>query len=184
MTNNQKKPFYKKWWVIALAVVMVAGAFNDDEEVTEEMQAQEVVEAEVIEVIEEPEEIEEEPEPEEEVIEEPEEPTEQIMDVLLADMQESFEDVGTVHFDDDLNGFVVTPTSSEFEAELTLIVNGLAPKDDWISLTETFKTLSVTLSEASGDAALTLWLANPANPGHTLLTAMNGHILYDALADE
>ena len=89
-----KKPFYKRWWFIALVVFVVIGVFSEDEtengdiveedtelvepEVVEEVEAEE--EPEPVEVVEEPVEVEEEPEPIEEAAEEEPESVEVVFD--------------------------------------------------------------------------------------------------------
>lgn len=79
VTVKEKKPFYKRWWFIALVVFAVIGVFGDEGDDTEDTLA-EVPETEEVEIVEEVE-TEEEPEVADEVDEteesvEPEEPEE------------------------------------------------------------------------------------------------------------
>ena len=196
-----KRPFYKRWWFIALVVVAIVGAIaigvgrgkDDVATDTSEPEVEEVVVEEAeSEEVEEPEETEEESEPEAEkvVAEETEEAeeedvieTEEDRDFRILQAEnlaiEIFEGVAEVHYSEEKNAMMFLPTKEGFIADLVMIESGLLDESSWNSLRDTFAEYSITLSEFTGDESILVCMLNPANEDNYILLAMNGQIIYD-----
>ena len=200
-----KKPFYKRWWFIALVVLLLIGLFSGgDEEESAKVSEPETEEVEVVEETE-AEELELEPEEEiEEVTENVEETTQEVeekeeelevadlteeeeqefqnsLSVLLAENMaiEQFEGVAEVHYSEEENAMVFLPIDENFTMALAMVESGLLDKSEWNLLRDNFVEYSGILSDFTDDESLLVYVVNPANEDNYILMANNGQIIYD-----
>lgn len=192
-----KKPFYKRWWFIALVAMFIIGAIGggDDEESLEttEAETEEVVEEtepeEIEEVVEEePEEVDEAEEVVEEVEVEEAEVEESISPederklktlLALAMMEENFDGLATIDYNEEQDAITIFPTDPDFANAILFLQTGDIPMDNWYELRENFAYMSEELSKNVGEGII-ISLLNPSNPENTILTAVDGIVLYDA----
>lgn len=191
-----KKPFYKRWWFIALVALFIIGAIGggDDEE------SLETTEAETEEVVEEtePEEIEQEPEEieeieevveeEAEVEEEPEEPEEaeetelsreDRIYVANAIMSDSFSSMAEVDYDASADVLTILPTDEQFTLEIVYMMMGYEENiKDWNQLVKSLSELSISVSEIV-DEDIQIAILNPEDSEKVLVLVQDGFVLYN-----
>ena len=190
--NVVKKPFYKRTWFIVLAVFMVfALLLGDDEDAAEEAPEEPIVEeVAAIEEVEETEveEVEEVEIPEvEEVVEEDEveesispEDERKLRTVLaLAMMEENFDGVATIDYDEEQDVITILPTDPGFASAILFLQTGDLSMDTWYELRDNYAYMSEELGKAVGEGVI-ISLLNPSNPDNTILTVVDGVIFYDA----
>lgn len=200
VTPKGKKPFYKRWWFIAIvALFILSPLLSDDEEAATEVEPEtEVVEAEEtepeedVEEVEDIEEVEETADVEEEVIEESIEDAEEALEDLEdEDIDVSIEflltylrneeigQMGSFDYDEDMNAVTYVPEDEDVANAFVFIGAGLLQEEY-----ETFKNGFSTLSSSISDLKdVGLIILNPENTENMLLWFEDGLLLYDFAAE-
>ena len=99
--------------------------------------------------------------------------------IALSILQDAYKGTATVTYNEKLNAFLILPTDPNFVLEMTMILSGELPMDDWNFLVDSLAMLSKELGPEYA-----VFLVNPANTNNYLILAENGVILYDALNEE
>ena len=99
--------------------------------------------------------------------------------IALSILQDAYKETATVTYNEKLNAFLILPTDPNFVLEMTMILSGELPMDDWNFLVDSLAMLSKELGPEYA-----VFLVNPANTNNYLILAENGVIQYDALNEE
>ena len=99
--------------------------------------------------------------------------------IALSILQDAYKGIATVTYNEKLNAFLILPTDPNFVLEMTMILSGELPMDDWNYLVDSLAMLSKQLGPEYA-----VFLVNPANTNNYLVLAENGVIQYDALNEE
>ena len=99
--------------------------------------------------------------------------------IALSILQDAYKGIATVTYNEKLNAFLILPTDPNFVLEMTMILSGELPMDDWNFLVDSLAMLSKQLGPEYA-----VFLVNPANTNNYLVLAENGVIQYDALNEE
>ena len=166
-----------------LSVFILAGctaeeSSNDEETVdkVEEVEtAEDSIEDEAVE------EVEEEPEVEESVEDSVDSRMERII-FAEAVLAESFQGVGTVSYDYELDIIQITPTDPAFVDDVYHIMIGVTDKSAWNSLVGNVAELSIVISDIV-DSDIQVAILNPESTDRILLLVQDGFVIYD-FADE
>ncbi len=183
--DKVKKPIYKRWWFILIAVIVVIGVIGSggDSETADEPDQEEPVVIENEETADEPvmEIAEEEP-----VIENVEEETKVDIELLekesLAMIKEGLVEVGDVGFLKEEKTFTITPTDPNFMGDVMLAAEGNKESlDSWNGMVEVFVSFSDSLSKSL--SGYTISIINPGNTDNVILMIKDGIVVYDAVND-
>ena len=194
--TKTKKPFYKRWWFIGLVVLFVLAAIGEsDEESTESTEpeteevetAKETEAEEPVEEVEAEEEVEEVAKETEEVVEEdeveesisPEDERKLRTLLALAMMEENFDGVATIDYNEEQDAITILPTDPGFASAILFLQTGDLSMDTWYELRDNYVYMSEELGKAVGEGVI-ISLLNPSNPDNTILTVVDGVIFYDA----
>jgi hypothetical protein len=178
MTNKVKvkKPFYKRWWFIVIAVIVVIGVFTnlggDKEDKTDsaDLSQDPVIEEDLV--------VEEEPVVEEETKVD----IESLEKDSLAMIKESFGEVGDIGFIKEEKAFTITPTDPNFIVGVMSALEGDKESlDAWNGMVEGFVSLSDSLSKSLSGYSISI--VNPDNTDNFILMIKDGIVVYDAVND-
>ena len=179
-----------------MSCISFALLLGDDEDVAEEAPEEPIVEeVAVVEEVEETEveEVEEVEIPEVEVVEEKPEVVESIEEeteisdedrenllllLALAMMEENFAGIAEIDYVSEENLITIFPIDEGFADAIMYIETGLLSKDEWYTLRDNYVGMSLSISENIGEG-IVISLLNPANADNTILTVVDGVILYD-----
>ena len=99
--------------------------------------------------------------------------------VALTILQDAYEGIAVVEYREELKAFLILPTDPNFALEMSKILSGELPKDDWNYLVDSLAALSSELGPG-----YKVFLINPANTNNYIVMTENGVVLYDALNEE
>lgn len=145
----------------------------DDTEETVEVKE---VTQEAEEIIEEIEEVEEEFEIEESIS--PEDEREIRTLLALAIMEKNFDGTAIIDYDEENDAITILPTDPEFARAVVSLQTGAFSMDNWYELRDSYVVLSEQLKNAVGEGII-IALLNPSSPDKTILTLVDGFVLYD-----
>ena|SRR5690554_3741686 len=97
----------------------------------------------------------------------------------LMSLQDNFQELAEISFDEEEKEFKMLVTDPDFTAELMFMIEYDVTLDEWYGLVDSFAFMSESLNEMLGDG-YTLHLLNPMNENNTLLTIVDGTVTYDA----
>lgn len=178
----------KKAFILSLLSVFILAGCTAEESVNDEETVDRVEEVETEdnsiedEAVEEVEEFEQESE---EVEESVEDSVDSRMERILfaeAVLTESFEGVGTVSYDYELDIIGITPTDPAFVDDIYHIMIGVTDKSAWNSLVGNVAELSIVISDIV-DSDIQVAILNPESTDRVLLLVQDGFVIYD-FADE
>lgn len=200
--GQPKKPFYKRWWFIVLAVLVVISLAldsEDDAEVDEVSTHEEAVleaeEVEEIDALEDSEVVAEDERPDlDEGLADTEEledvPTEdldasedELVALMLYMLQNSYSDTGDVTFIEEDKMFTITPTENSIgDAVIYARAGETTVLASWEELVKSTIEVQSNLEEVLGNEYI-LNVVNPYNVENTIIMVGNG-IVYDAVSGE
>lgn len=99
--------------------------------------------------------------------------------IALSILQDAYKGIATVEYKEEMKAFTILPTDPNFAVEMSKILSGELPKDDWNALVDSLASVSSQLGPEYA-----VFLLNPANPNNYIIMAENGVILYDALNED
>lgn len=98
-------------------------------------------------------------------------------------LQESFDGVGTVTFDEGTKTYAITSTDPNFMVGVLMVASGEAPQDIWTMVVDSTVYLSESITNLLGKG-YTVAMVNPDNPERLLLVVENGIVTYDVIEQE
>ena len=100
---------------------------------------------------------------------------------ILLLMQESFSEIGTVHYDEGQKTYIITPTDPGFAQALTYTVAS-GDTQKWDRLVDSFVKLSADITKKV-DSGTSIAIANPSSPDKLILIITDGVVVYDAVSE-
>ena len=158
-----------------VALLTIVGGCSPSEKSKESEQSEEVV-------VEQPVESSVESEESLEIVES-EEPMYLSIETMRQLLEESFDGLFEVEYDTVNHSFNLMAREKQLVDEITLTMSGLMSFDAWNEMAEGMRQMSLTVSEATGEETLMIIVLNPFDRGKSLLTVVNGAVLYN-VADE
>jgi len=158
-----------------VALLTIVGGCSPSEKSKESEQSEEVV-------VEQPVESSVESEESLEIVES-EEPMYLSIETMRQLLEESFDGLFEVEYDTVNHSFNLMAREKQLVDEITLTMSGLMSFDAWNEMAEGMRQMSLTVSEATGEETLMIMVLNPFDRGKSLLTVVNGAVLYN-VADE
>lgn len=98
---------------------------------------------------------------------------------VLNILQEGCSKIGTVHYDESQEAYIITPTDSAFIEDLGYVLDS-GDTTSWNELVDSFAELSGKISETVGSGT-SIAMANPANTSNVILIITDGVVVYDAI---
>lgn len=114
---------------------------------------------------------------------ESEEPMYLSIETMRQLLEESFDGLFEVEYDAVNHSFNLMAREKQLVDEITLTMSGLMSFDAWNEMAEGMRQMSLTVSKATGEETLMIIVLNPFDRGKSLLTVVNGAVLYN-VADE
>lgn len=99
---------------------------------------------------------------------------------VLNILQEGCSKIGTVHYDESQEAYIITPTDSAFIEDYLGYVLDSGDTTSWNELVDSFAELSGKISETVGSGT-SIAMANPANTSNVILIITDGVVVYDAI---
>lgn len=100
---------------------------------------------------------------------------------VLNILQEGCSKIGTVHYDESQEAYIITPTDSAFIEDLGYVLES-GDTTSWNELVDSFAELSGKISETVGSGT-SIAMANPANTSNVILIIADGVVVYDAVSE-
>lgn len=98
---------------------------------------------------------------------------------VLNILQEGYSGIGTVHYDESQEAYIITPTDSAFVQDLEYTLNS-GDTASWDELVDAFTILSGNITEAVGSGT-SIAIANPVKTSNVILVITDGVVVYDAV---
>lgn len=100
---------------------------------------------------------------------------------VLNILQKGCSKIGTVHYDESQEAYIITPTDSAFIEDLGYVLDS-GDTTSWNELVDSFAELSGKISETVGSGT-SVAMANPANTSNVILIITDGVVVYDAVSE-
>lgn len=100
---------------------------------------------------------------------------------VLNILQKGCAKIGTVHYDENQEASIITPTDSAFIEDLVYVLDS-GDTTSWNELVDSFAELSGKISETVGSGT-SIAMANPANTSNVILIITDGIVVYDAVSE-
>ena len=100
---------------------------------------------------------------------------------VLSILQKGCAKIGTVHYDESQEAYIITPTDSAFIEDLGYVLES-GDTTSWNELVDSFAELSGKISETVGSGT-SIAMANPANTSNVILIITDGVVVYDAVSE-
>ena len=100
---------------------------------------------------------------------------------VLSILQKGCAKIGTVHYDESQEAYIITPTDSAFIGDLEYVLDS-GDTASWNELVDSFAELSGKISETVGSGT-SIAMANPANTSNVILIITDGVVVYDAVSE-
>ena len=100
---------------------------------------------------------------------------------VLSILQKGCSKIGTVHYDESQEAYIITPTDSAFIGDLEYVL-GSGDTASWNELVDSFAELSGKISETVGSGT-SIAMANPVNTSNVILIITDGVVVYDAVSE-
>lgn len=100
---------------------------------------------------------------------------------VLNILQEGCSKIGTVHYDESQEAYIITPTDSAFVQDLGYVLES-GDTQEWDTLVDTIAELSTKVSKIVGSGT-SIAMANPANTSNVILIITDGVVVYDAVSE-
>lgn len=98
---------------------------------------------------------------------------------VLSILQKGCAKIGTVHYDESQEAYIITPTDPAFVQDLGYVLDS-GDTTSWNELVDSFAELSGKISETVGSGT-SIAMANPANTSNVILIITDGVVVYDAV---
>ena len=100
---------------------------------------------------------------------------------VLSILQKGCAKIGTVHYDESQEAYIITPTDSAFIGDLEYVLDS-GDAASWNELVDSFAELSGKISETVGSGT-SIAMANPVNTNNVILIITDGVVVYDAVSE-
>lgn len=100
---------------------------------------------------------------------------------VLSILQKGCAKIGTVHYDESQEAYIITPTDSAFIGDLEYVLDS-GDTASWNELVDSFAELSGKISETVGSGT-SIAMANPVNTSNVILIITDGVVVYDAVSE-
>ena len=100
---------------------------------------------------------------------------------VLNILQKGCAKIGTVHYDESQEAYIITPTDSAFIEDLGYVLDS-GDTTSWNELVDSLAELSGKVSETVGSGT-SIAMANPVNASNVILIVTDGVVVYDAVSE-
>ena len=104
---------------------------------------------------------------------------EELEDLSLSILEDNFKEMARVDFNREQKEFLITSIDPAFDEELLYMIEHDVVLDDWNFLVDSFTYMSESIYNLLG-SGYTLQLVNPFNEENTLLSIVDGYVIYNA----